>query len=145
MITVLTNGCFDLLHAGHVDLLKRARAIGDRLIVGLNSDASVRALKGAGRPIQPVTWRESVLRELRCVDDVVVFEETNVVGLLERIKPTVWVKGGDYTMATLNQDELRQALRLRIQVVLLPVNYGVHISDFVQPTSVSANEIIGNT
>ncbi|MCX6569491.1 MAG: adenylyltransferase/cytidyltransferase family protein, partial [Candidatus Aminicenantes bacterium] len=75
MKTVFTNGCFDVLHPGHIDLLERARSLGDRLVVGLNSDASVRALKGPGRPLVPQEERALMLRSLRSVDEVIIFDE----------------------------------------------------------------------
>jgi D-beta-D-heptose 7-phosphate kinase/D-beta-D-heptose 1-phosphate adenosyltransferase len=93
---VFTNGCFDLLHPGHVSLLRRARAAGDRLVVGLNSDASVRRLKGEDRPVQDATARSIVLAALSFVDAVVVFEEDTPLKLIEALKPDVLVKGADY-------------------------------------------------
>jgi len=104
---VLTNGCFDLLHAGHVMYLSQARALGDTLLVGLNSDASVRALKGEPRPIVPERDRALMLAGLECVDAVVVFEEVTALALIEALKPQVYVKGGDYSKETINQDERR--------------------------------------
>src|SRR5664279_1592795 len=92
-----TNGCFDLLHPGHVKLLAGARAACDRLVVGLNGDASVTRLKGEGRPVQGVTARAEVLAALEAVDLVVVFDEDTPEKLIARVKPTVLVKGGDYT------------------------------------------------
>ncbi len=92
-----TNGCFDLLHPGHVRVLTQARAACDRLIVGLNSDASVRRLKGADRPVQDERARGEVLAALEAVDLVVIFEEDTPLELITRIKPSVLVKGGDYT------------------------------------------------
>lgn len=96
MTTVFTNGCFDLIHPGHVDFLERARSLGDRLVVGLNSDASVRAIKGAGRPLLSAADREAVLRGLRAVDDVVVFDEPTPERIIAEVKPDVLVKGGDW-------------------------------------------------
>ena len=93
---VATGGCFDVLHAGHVDLLHRARALGDHLIVLINSDASVEALKGADRPVVPGFDRARVVAALACVDTVVLFDEITPVEILDRIRPDVWVKGGDY-------------------------------------------------
>lgn len=94
---VATGGCFDVLHAGHVSLLRRARALGDCLIVCLNGDASVRALKGPDRPIVGERDRSHVLSALDCVDAVHVFDEATPLELLERLRPDLWVKGGDYT------------------------------------------------
>jgi D-beta-D-heptose 7-phosphate kinase / D-beta-D-heptose 1-phosphate adenosyltransferase len=93
---VATGGCFDLLHAGHVAMLRAARALGDRLVVCLNSDASVRRLKGPGRPIVPETDRARVLLALECVDEVVVFDEETPVEVLRTFRPDIWTKGGDY-------------------------------------------------
>jgi D-beta-D-heptose 7-phosphate kinase / D-beta-D-heptose 1-phosphate adenosyltransferase len=94
---VATGGCFDVLHAGHVAMLRAARSLGDCLIVCLNSDASVRRLKGAGRPLNPAGDRAAVLAALACVDAVMIFEEGTPASALRRIRPHLWVKGGDYT------------------------------------------------
>ncbi|MEJ0070493.1 MAG: D-glycero-beta-D-manno-heptose 1-phosphate adenylyltransferase, partial [Pseudomonadota bacterium] len=93
-----TNGCFDLLHPGHVSLLAQARAQCDRLIVGLNSDASIKRLKGAARPIQAETARAVVLASLAHVDAVVIFAEDTPLALIETLRPDVLVKGADYTL-----------------------------------------------
>jgi len=93
---IATGGCFDLLHAGHVSLLQAARSLGDCLIVCLNSDASVRRLKGDGRPLNHEADRLDVLAALGCVDAVTVFSEDTPCAVLERIRPDIWVKGGDY-------------------------------------------------
>jgi rfaE bifunctional protein nucleotidyltransferase chain/domain len=98
---VATGGCFDLLHAGHVAMLERARSLGNRLVVLLNSDESVRHLKGPGRPLNPAHDRASVLRSLGCVDDVIVFGEDTPIDALRRLRPHTFVKGGDYSSATL--------------------------------------------
>ncbi len=95
---VFTNGCFDLLHPGHIDILKRARSLGDALIVGLNSDDSVRRLKGESRPLIPETLRRQSLEELRCVDAVAIFTEDTPVELIMAIKPDVLVKGSQYEL-----------------------------------------------
>ncbi|MDE2328615.1 MAG: D-glycero-beta-D-manno-heptose 1-phosphate adenylyltransferase, partial [Rhodospirillales bacterium] len=95
-----TNGCFDLLHPGHVHLLEQARAGCDRLVVGLNADSSVRRLKGATRPVQPEAARAAVLASLASVDLVVIFEEDTPLDLLSAIRPDVLVKGADYTHDT---------------------------------------------
>lgn len=94
---VFTNGCFDLLHPGHIRLLAGARAACDRLVVGLNGDASVTRLKGQGRPVQPVAARAEVLAALEAVDLVVVFDEDTPHQLIARVEPSVLVKGADYT------------------------------------------------
>lgn len=94
---VFTNGCFDLVHAGHVLYLKDARSLGDVLIVGVNSDASVRRLKGKGRPLTPEGDRIEVLASIGSVDFVVLFGEDTPARLIEEIRPDVLVKGGDYT------------------------------------------------
>src|SRR5262249_52919922 len=93
---VFTNGCFDVLHAGHVQLLQEARGQGDLLVVGLNSDASVRALKGPSRPLHPLDARSLVLAALQVVDYVAVFEEPTPFALIQAIRPDVLVKGADY-------------------------------------------------
>jgi rfaE bifunctional protein nucleotidyltransferase chain/domain/rfaE bifunctional protein kinase chain/domain len=115
---VATGGCFDLLHAGHVSVLLQARALGDCLVVLLNSDASVRRLKGPARPIQPQADRARVLAALSCVDEVVVFDEDTPAAALERLRPDVWAKGGDYAGAHLPEAEVLD--RWGGQVVALP-------------------------
>ncbi len=94
---VFTNGCFDILHAGHVHLLRRARAHGDMLVVGLNSDASITRLKGPTRPVTPLDQRAYVLAGLECVDAVIAFEEDTPLELIKAIRPDVLIKGGDWT------------------------------------------------
>lgn len=93
---VFTNGCFDLLHLGHVRYLQAARALGDFLVLGLNSDASVRQLKGASRPLVPEHERAEILAALSCIDYVTIFPETTATALLELLQPARYVKGGDY-------------------------------------------------
>jgi len=95
---VLANGCFDLLHVGHVRYLEAARALGDLLIVGLNSDASVRRIKGPGRPLMPAAERAELLAALRVVDHVVIFDGDTADALVARLRPAVHAKGTDYTM-----------------------------------------------
>lgn len=93
---VLTNGCFDLLHPGHIDYLTKAKALGDVLIIGLNSDQSVQSIKGPTRPINNQKFRASMLLGLKPVDAVVLFDEDTPVNLINTIKPSIHVKGGDY-------------------------------------------------
>lgn len=121
---VLTTGCFDVLHVGHIRLLQFARSQGDFLVVGINSDQSVRQLKGPRRPINNQELRMEVLSALRCVDDVRVFDEPTTVEILKLVKPKVWVKGGDYTMSTLNQEEVATARALGVSVVIAPLVEG---------------------
>lgn len=102
---VFTNGCFDILHLGHVRYLRQARGEGDALVVALNGDESVRQLKGPGRPVNPAGDRAEVLSALEMVDRVIVFEETRATRVIEAIRPHVYVKGGDYTPESLNAEE----------------------------------------
>lgn len=102
---VFTNGCFDLLHAGHVRYLNQARALGDAMVVAVNSDASVRALKGPARPVNNENDRAEVLAALRAVDAVVVFDDERATRLINAIRPHIYAKGGDYTVDSLNPEE----------------------------------------
>lgn len=116
---VFTNGCFDLLHRGHITYLNRAKTLGDVLVVGVNSDASVRGLKGDGRPINPLEDRLQVISALSCVDFVVPFDGPTPEALLRAIRPDRYVKGGDYTSDTLPE---RTILRqLEVQTEFLPL------------------------
>ena len=115
---VATGGCFDVLHAGHVSTLEAARALGDGLVVLLNSDASVRRLKGPGRPVNPQEDRARVLLGLSCVDAVLTFDEDDPRAALRRLRPDVWVKGGDYEDTDLPEAGLVRSWGGR--VVLLP-------------------------
>ncbi|MBE3599583.1 MAG: D-glycero-beta-D-manno-heptose 1-phosphate adenylyltransferase [Limnochordaceae bacterium] len=118
----LTNGCFDLLHAGHVTVLEKARALADALIVGVNTDESVRRLKGAGRPIVPQDERARLVAALRAVDRVVLFGEPTASTLVLAIRPDVYVKGADYTPEGLPE---REALReAGARLVLVPLEAG---------------------
>jgi D-beta-D-heptose 7-phosphate kinase/D-beta-D-heptose 1-phosphate adenosyltransferase len=125
-----TNGCFDLLHPGHIKLLAGARGVCDRLVVGLNGDASVKRLKGEGRPVQNVQARAEVLAALEAVDLVVVFDEDTPRELIARVKPIVLVKGGDYTRATVVGHELVEALGG--QVVLIDLVPGHSTTSMVE-------------
>jgi rfaE bifunctional protein nucleotidyltransferase chain/domain len=104
---VVTNGCFDILHLGHVTYLETARNFGDALLVGVNGDEATRQLKGAGRPVNSEIDRASVLAALENVSAVCIFSEKTAEKFLERAQPDIYVKGGDYTLDTLNQDERR--------------------------------------
>src|SRR3954462_7331076 len=109
-VLVFTNGCFDLLHVGHTRYLQQARALGDALVVAVNGDQSVRALKGPTRPINTEEDRAEVLGALACVDYVTIFDEERVAGVIREVCPHLYVKGGDYTLETLHVDEV-EALR----------------------------------
>ncbi|RME94763.1 MAG: ADP-heptose synthase [Verrucomicrobia bacterium] len=117
---VATNGCFDLLHQGHVACLQGARALGDCLVVGLNDDESVRALKGPDRPWVPAEERAFLLAALRVVDAVCVFPQLDAVEFLRRARPDVYVKGGDYTLETLHPGERRLLEAMGSRIVLIP-------------------------
>jgi rfaE bifunctional protein nucleotidyltransferase chain/domain len=121
---VVTNGCFDLLHVGHVRFLQEARALGDALLVGLNGDASVRELKGAGRPVNPEEDRAEVLAALGCVDAVVVFPEKRATRFLEAAQPDIYVKGGDYRPEDLDADEQATVKQAGGQVKVLKLTPG---------------------
>lgn len=127
---VLTNGCFDLLHPGHVESLRRAREFGDCLVVAINSDESVRRLKGAGRPILPLEDRLELLRALRDVDLVVAFDADTPLEVVQRLQPDVWVKGADWRDAPLPEAAaVRQAGG---QVVYLDLVPGVSTTAIVE-------------
>ena len=114
---VLANGCFDLLHVGHVRYLHAARELGDRLIVGVNSDDSVRALKGDGRPLMPADERAEILAALADVDAVVIFPERDVRPLIREVRPDVHAKGTDYTAETVPERATADRLGIRVAIV----------------------------
>ena len=117
-----TNGCFDILHRGHVEYLHTARSFGDALIVGLNSDASVRELKGEGRPVNDEYARALVLAGFYFVDAVVVFDSLRCDTLLDAVRPDIYVKGGDYDLSTMDPGE---------RAVLERVGARIEFVDFV--------------
>ena len=129
-VVVFTNGCFDLLHAGHVGLLEAARAHGDFLVVGVNSDRSVRRLKGAGRPIVPLRERMEILAALRAVDGVVPFGGATPARLIVRIRPDVLVKGADYRKAEIVGRDTVEAAGGR--VVTVPLRRGRSTSGLIR-------------
>jgi D-beta-D-heptose 7-phosphate kinase/D-beta-D-heptose 1-phosphate adenosyltransferase len=116
---VFTNGCFDLLHAGHIQYLKASRALGDCLIVGLNSDASVRRLKGEGRPILDQNERAEILSALSFVDYVVTFDEDTPLRLIETIRPDILTKGADYESGEVVGADLVQGYGGRLELIEL--------------------------
>jgi len=118
---VFTNGCFDLLHAGHVRYLQQARQLGDALVVGLNSDRSVRELKGEGRPLNSQDDRAEVLAALGCVDYVVTFDGKRVTELLRAVRPHIYAKGGDYTQESLDAEERAALEACGARIEILPL------------------------
>src|ERR671939_268532 len=114
---VFANGCFDILHVGHVRYLEAARALGDLLVVGINADEQVRRLKGAGRPFVPERERAEVIASLRAVDLVTIFPEPTVEALLRALRPEVHAKGTDYTVETVPELEVVRAYGGRVAIV----------------------------
>jgi len=127
---VLANGCFDLLHVGHVRYLEGARRLGDALIVGLNSDDSVRQLKGPGRPLMPEEERAEILAAISFVDYIVIFQEPNVEGLLSQIHPDVHCKGTDYTVDSVPEREAVLSYGGRVAIVGDPKHHSTR--DLIQ-------------
>ena len=117
---VVTNGCFDILHLGHVSYLETARHFGDALLVGVNGDAAVRELKGKGRPVNSESERAAVLAALESVSGICIYPEKTMTGFLTAGQPDIYVKGGDYTLDTLNQDERRAVESAGGKIVLIP-------------------------
>ena len=132
---VATNGCFDLLHVGHVRYLQAARALGDLLVVGLNSDRSVHQLKGAGRPITTENDRAEMLAGLECVDLVTIFPEIRATKFLLAVRPAVYVKGGDYTSATLDEEERATLKEIEAKIRLIPFEAGYSTSGLIEKIS----------
>jgi rfaE bifunctional protein nucleotidyltransferase chain/domain len=117
---VVTNGCFDLLHPGHVTYLENARNLGDALLLGLNGDEATRQLKGPGRPVNSESDRAAVLAALASVDGVCVFAERTATRFLSAAQPDIYVKGGDYTLDTLSQEERRAVEQAGGKIVIVP-------------------------
>lgn len=118
---VFTNGCFDLLHAGHVRYLQQARGLGEALAVGLNSDRSVRELKGEGRPVNAEEDRAEVLAALGCVDYVVIFDGKRATDVLSAVRPHLYAKGGDYTADSLDPEERAALEKAGTEIRILPL------------------------
>jgi rfaE bifunctional protein nucleotidyltransferase chain/domain len=118
---VFTNGCFDLLHAGHVRYLRQARGLGEALAVGLNSDRSVRELKGEGRPVNAEEDRAEVLAALGCVDYVVIFDGKRATDVLSAVRPHLYAKGGDYTPDSLDPEERAALEKAGTEIRILPL------------------------
>lgn len=129
---VFTNGCFDLLHVGHVRYLQQARALGDALLVAVNGDASVRALKGPGRPLNSEEERAEVLAGLECVDYVTIFSDERVTALAREIRPQVYAKGGDYTIESLNPEEVAAFREAGSDIQILPLVPGKSTTKLIE-------------
>ena len=131
---VLTNGCFDVLHAGHAAVLRAAAAEGDMLAVGVNDDAGVRALKGPGRPTTPLADRLALVAAMRWVDATTVFEELTADALIRRVRPDVYVKGADYDPTTGGRElpEAGSLSDLGVRVIFVPLLGGRSTSDFIE-------------
>src|SRR5437868_12771683 len=128
---VVTNGCFDVLHVGHVRYLQTARALGDLLVVGINGDASTRELKGAGRPINNENDRAEVVAALAAVDLVTIFPEVRATRFLELAQPAIYVKGGDYTIDSLNESETKVLEQIGAEIRIIPFEKGYSTSGLV--------------
>src|SRR5437762_8830372 len=129
---VATNGCFDLLHVGHVRYLQAARALGELLVVGLNGDRSVRELKGKGRPITSERDRAEILAALQCVDLVTIFPELRATQFIAASHPAIYVKGGDYTSETLNEEERKLLKEIGAEIRIIPFEAGYSTSRLLE-------------
>ena len=129
---VFTNGCFDLLHVGHVRYLQQARALGDALLVAVNGDASVRALKDPTRPINGEHDRAEVLAALSCVDYVTIFHTERVTDLVSGIRPHVYAKGGDYTADSLHPGERGALEQVGAEICILPLVPGKSTTSIIE-------------
>ncbi len=132
---VVTNGCFDILHLGHVTYLETARNLGGALLVGMNSDAAVGQLKGPDRPVNQETDRAAVLAALESVSGVCIFDDRTATKFLTLAQPDIYVKGGDYTLETLNQDERRAAEQNGGKIILIPFVPGKSTTALLQKIS----------
>lgn len=138
---VVTNGCFDILHAQHVKHLQEAKALGDTLLVGIDSDARVRKLKGEGRPVNTAKDRAIVLLGLDVVDAVYIFDDESE-GFLELARPDIWVKGGDYSIEKLRPQERDILERCGGEIVILPLHKGDSTSSIVKRIKLTGNNIV---
>ena len=137
---VFTNGCFDVLHVGHVRYLQAARAMGDKLAVAINGDESVRALKGEGRPFNNESDRAEVVAAKQCVNYVVIFPEVRATQLLEKVRPAIYVKGGDYTEETLDPEERAALKRIGTEIRIVPFEAGHSTSGLLEKIKLQGGE-----
>jgi rfaE bifunctional protein nucleotidyltransferase chain/domain len=128
---VVTNGCFDILHRGHVEYLRNARLCGDCLLVLLNSDASVKTLKGPDRPLNSEGDRAFVLTSLRCVDAALIFGSPRCTDMIKSLKPDIYVKGGDYNIDTINGEEKAALLEIGTQIEFIPFVPGFSTTNII--------------
>lgn len=129
---VLTNGCFDLLHVGHVRYLQAAHALGEALAIAVNGDDSVRALKGPMRPLNPEADRAEVLAALECVDYVTIFPEVRATEVIRQVAPHIYAKGGDYTPESLDRDEIAALEEAGAAVHILPLVPGKSTTSLIE-------------
>ena len=129
---VVTNGCFDLLHVGHVRYLQQARKLGDFLAVAVNGDESVRSLKGAGRPLNSEMDRAEVLAALDCVDFVTIFPAMRATETIKALRPAIYVKGGDYTLESLDPEEVAALQEAGAEIKTLPLVPGKSTSILIE-------------
>jgi len=129
---VATNGCFDLLHVGHVRYLQAARALGDLLAVGLNGDRSVHELKGNGRPITAESDRAEILAALECVDLITIFPQIRATEFIAAVRPAIYVKGGDYSSETLDEEERAVLTEIGADIRLIPFETGYSTSRLIE-------------
>jgi rfaE bifunctional protein nucleotidyltransferase chain/domain len=132
---VVTNGCFDLLHAGHVTYLEAARNQGDGLLIGVNGDEAVRQLKGPGRPLNSELDRALVLAALESVDGVCIFPERRATRFLSAAEPDIYVKGGDYTLETLDAEERELVKAANARIVIIPFVEGKSTTGLLEKIS----------
>jgi rfaE bifunctional protein nucleotidyltransferase chain/domain len=132
---VVTNGCFDILHLGHVSYLESARNLGDALLIGVSGDESVRQLKGANRPVNSESDRAAVLAALECVTGTCIFAEKRATRFLSLAQPDIYVKGGDYTLETLDQEERRTVEQGGGKIIILPFVPGKSTTALLQKIS----------
>jgi D-beta-D-heptose 7-phosphate kinase/D-beta-D-heptose 1-phosphate adenosyltransferase len=128
---VVTNGCFDILHAGHVHYLSEAKSFGDYLLVGINSDSSIKKLKGKSRPINPQSHRAYVLDNLKCVDFVYVFNELRCTDFLKISQPDIYVKGGDYALDTLNNEEKQILIENKSDIKFIKFKFDISTTNIL--------------
>ena len=132
---VVTNGCFDILHLGHVTYLETARNFGEALLVGVNGDAATRELKGAGRPVNSENDRAAVLATLESVNGVCIFAEKTATKFLVAVQPDIYVKGGDYTLETLDQHERHAVEQSGGKIILVPFVLGKSTTSLLEKIS----------